>query len=389
MRWMSLLLWMLVLSVHLPAQDEKPPVGGTELEGGAPPPPLEKLIEIKEVEVIPTDKGYKFVVSGITKYPDKTVAEVNIRFLEQPISSVQVELRKGIFKAVFEPDLWGEKKFYAGQYEFEVSVNPNLQMFRVRKKMKELGIFRSDYHNAFRYVGTRMISARQQKEVKEHFIKVVTEAYRLLSELEKGLKKGRWKVYYTMKKTKDGVPYKSYRYWRYSRKRKKREFDKTRWRKDRRDPALKEMYEFYIGERFQSRQWYDWLWGWTDRLAQLKRVHERYARHYVAPRYPEEHSLFSHIILEMLSFSHNETAEFYRDLKEMAAERCELSKAQEHRRVQKVVKMSPDNLPPTTLTSIKRNLKKIEVRLDLKGEWEKILKKAKELEKEQKEEKKK
>jgi len=385
MRWVLSLL-MLVFFVVLLAQDEKPPAGSTEVEGGTPKP-LEKLIEIKSVEVTLTDKGYKFVVRGTTKYPDKTVAEVNIRFLEQPISSVQVELEKGMFEAVFEPELWGGRKFYAGLYGFEVSVNPNLQMFRVREKMKQLGVFRGDYHNSFKYIGTRAISFRQEREVKDHFIKVVTEAWKLFGELEKGLKQGRWKVYYTIRRSKGCLPYKKYRYWRYDKKRKKRVFDKKKWRKDRMDTELKEMYKYYIGERFRSREWYDWLWGWTDRLAQLKRVHERYGRNYVAPRYPEEHSLFSHIILEMLSLSHNETAEFYKELREMAGERCELPKAQEKRRIEKVVKMSTGNLPPTTPKSIKKNLKKIEVRLDLKGEWEGIRRKAEQLQKEQEEKK--
>lgn len=389
MRTFSLLFLMLVFlffTVELSGQEGDQP-RGPEIEGGPPPKPLEKLVEIKSVEATLTDKGYKFVVRGTTKYPDKTVAEVNIRFLEQPISSVQVELKGGIFEAVFEPELWGGKKFYAGWYEFEVSVNPNLQMFRVREKMKQSGTFRNDYHNSFKYIGTRALSFRQEREVKEHFIKVVTEAWKLFDELQKGLKQGRWKVFYTISKSRRGVPYRRYRYWRYDKKRKKRVFDRKKWREDKTDSKLREMYEYYIGERFRSQEWYDWLWGWTDRLAQLKRVHERYGRNYVAPRYPEEHSLLNHIVLEMLSLSHNEAAEFYKELREMASENCELPKAQEKRRIEKVVKMSVGNLPPTTPKSIKKNLKKIEVRLDLKGEWEKIREKAEQLQKEKEEKK--
>jgi hypothetical protein len=310
--------------------------------------------------------------------------------MEQKLTngSVAVGAQRGQFEAVFEPERWEGKKFYSGNYKFEVFVDAEVQMFKVREEMKALGVFRNDYHSNYRYIGDKSLEARQQNEIKEHFKAVVAEAWKLFDELNSGIEKGGWKV---SQDVKDGKKLRKKRYYKYDSNKKKTVFDKERWQKERTDPSLREMFKFYKGEEFQAKEWFEWLTEWTPKLAQLSAKHRNYSAGYVIPKYPNEHELFNTIILELLSFSHSEAVRIFDELKR-AGDNVDFPNAEESRRLRRVTDLTHPGidsapLPYSDADLIKSHLKQIEAWLDLKGVWDEIDKMVQEEMKRQEQEK--
>lgn len=148
------------------------------------------LVDIESVEVKETKDGTGFVLKGITAYPDGTKAVVRVKFHEQVLrgGAKYAEIGKGKFEAVWGTEIWRSKKFFPGNYELEVQVNPEHQKREIRdeinKKLGESGLLRA-YRNHYVTVGKKEEMKLEEDNLREHYVTAIERAGRLLYELER------------------------------------------------------------------------------------------------------------------------------------------------------------------------------------------------------------
>lgn len=291
----AVVLFALVMAGYCSAQD-KPKKGGDEegriQEDGSiimpePAPPRGKqavtsefMVDITSVIVRETATGPTFSAKGISRFPDGTMALVQARFYEVvlPGGSTLVEVKDGRWEATFEASkLWGGRKYFPGNYEVEVEINPRLQASKVRKKIKEkLGAMGQTkaYRNYYVTVGTKERMKQEEDRLREYYIGAITGTQKLFTELKAKFRAA--KVKYTrefFKRDKDG----------------KAEIDKdnsnayvvddAKFRKHLRE----EPNEFYdrTGQFLEEawRSWLDSVWRaeWKGLVASHKRIKGDYA----------------------------------------------------------------------------------------------------------------
>ena len=403
MRWITAFFVVAIAGVLL-AQGGEVPV---PREGGADAPPgppgsdggraegwkskgLDKLLQILDVKVESVPGGYRLSIEGTSKYPDGTCVSLNIRFKGMSVGSARAMVSGGAFTYVFEPEHFENKQLYAGMYEFEAAVRVKQQGRRIRRKMAEEKCARDDYHNVFRFIGSKARAKATEDEVRRHFAEVHKAASELLKELLEGTRKAMWKFEnrYMGKEREallnsldEGERRKAGRvyhwYWKYDRARKKRVFQRTLWNKHKRSPDYRDMFEFYNGDRFDHARWYEWLEKeWTLKIKRLLAKHSSFFARYRMPLYPEAHESLRLAMLAMLGFSGQEVrrifsahAEHQRDIADW--ERRYI--VRERRRIG--ISSEPDP-PPATPAWIRGQLKRVERDLDLSGMRKKILEEA-------------
>ena len=272
------------------------------------------ILDIASIDVKQTAAGPTFTMKGVSQYPDNTIVTVAIRFYEEklPETNRRVKIRNKAFEVIFDASqLWKGKKFFPGNYEFEVQVDPKRQSRRQEKVIKTaLGpkAESTAYRNKYVTVGTKEKMNEELDKLREHYVDMITELWasgKLFDQLEAKYVKASVKFYRKFrKKDKDGKykidPDNPNAY----------AVDEQAFRKYLRENPN----QFYDRTgAFLEDAWREWLDNsWRAKMQEVIAEHVRVKANFAAIAWPREYAEMTDILKMMCKRSAEKSIQIYK-----------------------------------------------------------------------------
>jgi hypothetical protein len=250
-------------------------------------------------------------VKGISKYPNGTHGTITILFDEAVLPGANgfFRVQDGRFEVKFEASkLWAGKRFFPGNYEVEVQVNPKQQSRSVKIKIeKELGPMAKTkaYRNKYVTIGDKAQRKLEVDKLKDYYVGAIKTAQKLYTDLDKKFRaaKKRFTSEFA-KRDKDGK--------RQVDPKNKNAYlvDEKEFRKHLRD----EPNEFYDrAGKFKEETWRNWLDNvWRVEWKRALQAHKNFRGNYVALAWPNQYDQMTTALKMLMKGSIEHSKDLYK-----------------------------------------------------------------------------